>query len=292
MRKFLSLFALLLIASTALSAISQAQKIVLGIEGRWWDSGGHELGFGSQVTGQCVYGESGLLQVVDSKSKAAQAFTYDKLPPECKIPCSAKVSPIPANARCSSAGSALVLASESHATQPVNEARPTVAHGFGGYWDLLFRKPQTFVVAAARGIEEEPQESILLLSGSEIDLAPALQTVSQGKYVVTLEPLNGGKGDSSEQGRVSWATGAPAKIKLARNKPGLYRLSITVEGGDSEGSDIWVLVADKSHYAADVTEFDESVSMSKSWGDKVDSAGKRALLRACLQSLADRDAGK
>jgi hypothetical protein len=34
------------------------------------------------------------------------------------------------------------------------------------------------------------------------------------------------------------------------------------------------------------------VSMSKSWGDKVDSAGKRALLRACLQSLADRDAGK
>jgi len=50
---------------------ANAQKIVLGIEGDWWDSGGHQLGFASQLQGECVFGQGGSLQIVESKTKHA-----------------------------------------------------------------------------------------------------------------------------------------------------------------------------------------------------------------------------
>lgn len=283
MRRFAPLLALLWTMPTVLCASSQAQKIVLGMEGRWWDSGGHPISFGSQVTGQCVYGESGLLQVVDSKSNQVQVFAYDKMPADCPVRGSAKTSSVPATTR----GSATELPE-----MPADAPRPTLTRGLSAYLDLLFRKPQMYVVAAARGLEEEPQESVLLLSDGEVELAPALQTISPGKYLISLEPIDTGKPDRAESGKISWAQGTLAKIRLVRNGPGLYRLNVAQEGGDSEGAESWVLVAAPARYQSDAKEFDEVVSMTKSWGDRVDSPGKRALLRACLQSLADRKVGK
>lgn len=44
---------------------SFAQKIVLNIDGNWWDSSGQALGFASSVNGPCVFGDRGSLEVAD-----------------------------------------------------------------------------------------------------------------------------------------------------------------------------------------------------------------------------------
>ena len=77
-----------------------AQKIVLSIDGNWWDSNGQGLGFASRVNGPCVFGDGGLLQVADAGTKAAETFTYDKMTSACPSSCTARPSGVPASAHC------------------------------------------------------------------------------------------------------------------------------------------------------------------------------------------------
>lgn len=71
------------------------------------------------------------------------------------------------------------------ASQPANEP---------SWWsrvvDRLVRSPQLYIVAAARGLEQEPQEAVLPLSGTEVDLASAMRALDAGTYTVSLEPVN------------------------------------------------------------------------------------------------------
>lgn len=58
--------------------LAPAQRVVLGIDGDWWDSSGQRLAFASALKGQCVLGHGGFLQLVDSKS-GARVFVYEKM---------------------------------------------------------------------------------------------------------------------------------------------------------------------------------------------------------------------
>ena len=145
-------------------------------------------------------------------------------------------------------------------------------------------------VAAARGLEEEPREAVLPLTGSEVDLASALQPMSAGTYSVTLEPLGGNESAKAITGKVAWATRAAGKLNPEGLHPGLYKLTIALEGGDSEGSEAWVLLSTPTQYPADLKEFQRMSAITEQWGERVDTSGKRALLRACLQTLSERDA--
>jgi hypothetical protein len=157
-------------------------------------------------------------------------------------------------------------------------------------FSLLIRRPQMYIVTAARGLEDEPLEAVLPIDGLEVDVSAALQPLPAATYLLTLDPVEGGKGSIS--GKVLWQASKRSKVKLPGITPDLYRLTTAVEGGDSEGSQAWVLLSSPAHYQADAREFHQAVELTQSWGDQVEVSGKRALLRAALQSLADRDAGK
>jgi len=157
--------------------------------------------------------------------------------------------------------------------------------------DLLFRRPQMYIVAAARGLEDEPLEAVLSLDGSEVDVSAALQPLPTATYLWTLDPVDGGMGGGTS-GKVSWQPSQPSKVRMPGVAPGLYRLTVAVEGGESEGSQAWALLSSPAQYPADTKEFRQAVEITQSWGERVDTSGKRALLRATLRSLADRDAGK
>lgn len=261
-----------------------AQKIVLSIDGNWWDSNGQGLGFASRVNGPCVFGDGGLLQVADAGTKAAETFTYDKMTSACPSSCTARPSGVPASAHCHdatvpAAATGVVRAS----LVPDINLRPII--------DLLFRRPQMYIVAAARGLEDEPLEAVLSLDGSEVDVSAALQPLPTATYLWTLDPVDGGMGGGTS-GKVSWQPSQPSKVRMPGVAPGLYRLTVAVEGGESEGSQAWALLSSPAQYPADTKEFRQAVEITQSWGERVDTSGKRALLRATLRSLADRDAGK
>lgn len=257
-----------------------AQKIVLSIDGNWWDSNGQALGFASRVSGRCVFGDGGSLQLADGGTKAAATFAYDKMNRSCPSSCPARPRAIPPHAHCRDATVA--------SAKPVTEASVFAGLNLGSIFDLLIRRPQMFIVAAARGLEDEPQEAVLPLDGSEIDLRAALESLPAATYTWTLELVDGTR--PSLSGRVSWQPGKPAKVTIPGVTPGLYRLTAAVEGGESEGSQAWVLLSSSAKYPVDAKAFRQAIELTRSWRDQVDASGKRALLRATLRSLAD--AGK
>lgn len=257
-----------------------AQKIVLSIDGNWWDSNGQALGFASRVNGPCVFGDGGSLQLADAGTKAAETFAYEKMNSSCPSSCRARPVSIPPRARCRDA--AVVSPS------PVAEASIFGGLDLGRILEFLTRRPQMYIVAAARGLEDEPQEAVLPIDRSEIDLSAALELLPAATYLWTLERIDGAS--PSLSGKVSWQPAKPCRVKIPGVAPGLYRLTTAVEGGDSEGSQAWVLLSSPTQYANDAKAFHQAIELTRSWGDRVDASGKRSLLRATLRSLAD--AGK
>src|SRR5215475_7406779 len=89
----------LFVSSLAVCAWAIAQKrVVLGIDGNWWDANGEPLGFARPVNGKCVFGQGGSLQIADAGTRAAQTFVYEKMGNQC--PCAERPAHIPKNARC------------------------------------------------------------------------------------------------------------------------------------------------------------------------------------------------
>jgi hypothetical protein len=271
-RSFLVGLAVMLLAIAAW-AIAQ-KRVVLSIDGDWWDANGEPLGFARPVNGKCVFGQSGSLQVADAGTKAAQTFVYEKMGSQC--PCSERPAHIPRNARC-------VEARIGPEHTGATEASALGAGTLGKIFDWLVRNPQMYVVAAARGIEDDPLEAVVPLAGSEVDLAASLQSLPKGPYTISLGPVNGGAALTAKLG---WTGGGAGRVSIAGCAPGLYKLSATVEGGESESAEAWVLISAPATYAADAREFHEAAETTRSWGDRVDESGKRAVLRACLASLA------
>lgn len=278
MRRFLP--GLCFVCMLVMGGPAFAQKIVLSIDGNWWDSNGQALGFASRVNGPCVFGDAGSLQLADAGTKAADTLAYEKTNPFCPSSCPARPVSIPPRAHCHDAA----LTSPS----PVAEASLFGGLNLERIFELLIRRPQMYIVAAARGLEDEPLEAVLPIDGSEIDMSAALQSLPAATYQWTLETLDGRSGGLS--GKVSLQPSKPSKVKVPGAAPGLYRLTTAVEGGDSEGSQAWVLLSPRAQYPPDAKAFHQAAELTRSWGDRVDPGGKRALLRAMLRSLAD--AGK
>lgn len=196
-------------------------KLVLSIDGDWWDSSGQRLGFASAVHGQCVFGQAGSLQVADSKTKGAQMFLYEKIASQCAASCPPRPSKVPERSR----------RAEMTVPPPSNIVQSSVLGSFnvGKLFELLVRSPQLYVVAAARGLEDEPLEAVLPVTGSEVDLAAALERMGAGQYEVMLEGING-SAVSTLTGKLSWTQASPAKLTFPQVHPGLYRLNIALEG--------------------------------------------------------------
>jgi hypothetical protein len=271
-RSFLVGLAVILLAIAAW-AIAQ-KRVVLSIDGDWWDANGEPLGFARPVNGKCVFGQGGSLQVADAGTKAAQTFVYEKLGNQC--PCGERPAHIPRNARC-------VEARIGPGHSGTTEASASGAGTLGKIFDWLMRNPQMYVVAAARGIEDDPLEAVVPLAGSEVDLAASLQSLPKGAYAIRLVPVDGA---GALRGKLAWAGAGAGKASIAGIAPGLYKLSAAVEGGESESAQAWVLISAPATYAADAKEFHEAAETTRNWRDRVDESGKRAVLRACLALLA------
>ena len=274
-------FSLVLIAANV--PLYAQDRVVLGIVGNWWGSDERKLGFASPVADACVYGESGSLQVGDANSGDAQVFVFEKMSAQCPDTCPARPKSVPPGLHCGKWTSP---------GEGVAEASVVGGGVIAKVFHLLVRSPQAYVVAAARGLEEEPREAVLPVKGSDVDVAAALQTVAPGTYTVTLEPLDEKSSAKPAVGKIMWKSGASAMLARSGLRPGLYKLDLAVEAGESEATEAWVLLSPAARYSVDVEEFQRMSAITEHWGDRVDVSGKRALLRACLRALSERDAGR
>jgi hypothetical protein len=144
--------------------------------------------------------------------------------------------------------------------------------------------------ALSRGLEGDLKESVLLLNTAGLDIAPALQGLSPAEYRLKLASVRDHSPDRIPA-LVRWQPGKPAFIPAVGVKPGLYRLSLQDESGDATGSEAWVFISGRSHFASDAAQFEQTESAVRSWPADTDQAAVRAVLRASLEALAKEQSG-
>ena len=104
------------------------------------------------------------------------------------------------------------------------------------------KEPSRYFTAASRGLEGELKEAVLLLQGSQVDIAPAFGDLSAGSYWVRFDsPSDSGRKTAPTQ--VQWQPGKPALVSAGGLKLGLCRLSLLEQSGEPAGSEAWILLS-------------------------------------------------
>ena len=152
------------------------------------------------------------------------------------------------------------------------------------------KEPSRYFTAASRGLEGELKEAVLLLQGSQVDIAPAFADLSAGSYWVRFDSPGDGRRKTAAT-QVQWQPGKPALVSAAGLKLGLYQLSLLEQSGEPASSEAWILLSGTQEYSATAARFQEVASTVATWPAGADPSAIRAVLRACLDALSKHSEG-
>ncbi len=107
-----------------------------------------------------------------------------------------------------------------------------------GIYSLYQREPNRVVTMISRGIAD-PEDAVVALRGTEVDLAPAFGAVDARPLALTLLSPSG----QAHTVRVDWSGQGPARVP-APSSPGLYKLR-----GPGPQAEAWVLLLPAASFA-------------------------------------------
>jgi hypothetical protein len=152
------------------------------------------------------------------------------------------------------------------------------------------KEPSRYFAAASRSLEGDLKEAVVLLQGSQVDVAPTFADLSGETYWVRFESF-GENAWKTAPTQVRWHPGKPALASAAGLNPGLYRLTLLEQSGETAGSEAWVLLSGPQEYPTTSTAFQEAVNTVATWPASVDPTATRAVLRASLEALSKQQKG-
>jgi len=149
------------------------------------------------------------------------------------------------------------------------------------------KEPSRYFSASSRGLEGDLKEAVLLLQGTQADIAPAFADLPAGTYWIRLDsPVESARTTGPTE--VRWQPGRPALFSAAGLKPGLYRLSLLEPSGETTGSEAWILFSSSQEYAANSSAFQTVGQTVDNWPASADPSAIRAILRASLDALYEK----
>ena len=154
----------------------------------------------------------------------------------------------------------------------------------------LSRTPDRHTETYSRGVEGRLMDSVVRLTGAQLDLAPALRKLATGNYFVSLDSLSASR-KSVGPLRVAWNGSAPALVSTPQFAPGLYDLQLLEENGDPAGSEAWIFATPPADYASASADFEAAVDLSATWAASASPSAIRTILRIYLESLASSESG-
>jgi hypothetical protein len=250
---------------------------VVGIMGHWVpvdpeprEPRCKELTFGAPVSSEsCVAGTEGAISLAVLFEEKAVSFRCEGRPdPPCRQPlwakCVRRIVP----------------------QRPTQGGVASLAAAFTAAFAAAFTDPDRYIAPVARGLEPSLADSVVLLQGERIDLAPAFRAMSPGKYQVRLGSLV--CGGTASQALVEWTGSGPVLGTFAGISPGLYRLVQLDELSEPVQRDAWVLAVAPYQFNKDSASFRLAEEATKAWPDDVDPRAQQAVLRAYLDSLSKR----
>jgi hypothetical protein len=253
-------------------AQNTSKGVVVGIVGEWklLDSksgaplkDSKPLKFGDHIDGNsCVAGNGDSL-VVTMPGIEPVAFTCDKQDAGC---------PKLVQYRC--------------VRRIAASGKPSTASLLWAAIVAAFDKPDRYRAAVSRGLEPRLLDSVLRREGDLVDFSPALQEMNAGSYRFRLEPVNGGPPTGVIQ--VRWSKAEDEFAAVPGIHTGLYRLvRLTPEGKIAEPA-AWILVVGPDRFHQDVAALHSAQEEMAKWPADVDPQARGAVLRAYLESLAEK----
>jgi len=158
--------------------------------------------------------------------------------------------------------------------------------------DRFGRRPDTYAAAISRSAGGEMQEAVVLLAEGKVDLSPAFEKMGAGKYLLRVESLGDGSGETAGPLEFAWnPVGENAVMEVKGLRQGLYRLSL-LDAKDLQplggGMDAWILVCEPDTYRDTSSDFREVSGQTAAWKSQVSRATVRSFLRAYLDELSER----
>lgn len=244
-----------LLSAFAPGQSGSAGAVVMGSRGAWRTASGEVKNWSRLTLGAVAETatEGGEIYVICPK---AGAVTHRCTRPPCKIPV---------------------------CTGPGVASGDVKAQGTS-IWDYFQKRPSPGVMAGVRGGINEPQEAVVRIDGTALDLSPALAKVFEGEYCLLLSP--GTQPGAARPLRVRWRPGTVAAEGV---RPGLYLLqkaTATCERTDAEPA--WVLVAAAADQLRWAPEFTRTQAQLESLEQRGFGApASLAILRAMLATYAE-----
>lgn len=150
-------------------------------------------------------------------------------------------------------------------------------------------QPDRYVATLSRG-SGAPHDAVLPVHGGAVELAAALAPLPPGRYGVALQALDCKPSCASLAAiaPIDWAPGGAASVPLSNQRTGLHDLSLRRhEGaGVQPARHARVLLLPEAQAQAAAARFAAWGTRVRAWGDALDDAQRRALMRAALDELA------
>lgn len=154
--------------------------------------------------------------------------------------------------------------------------------------------PDRYVATLTRGLARLG-DAVLAWQDGSVNLAPVLQQVAAGDWLVGLSRLDcAGRPQCTESlgpALLAWRPGSTALVPVAGGEPGLYELTLRRRPAGERPELIrraWVLVAGPAEHAAKAEQFAAAQRLTEGWGDAVDHGPRQGFLRALLDEMSRR----
>ncbi|MFO1327946.1 MAG: hypothetical protein U1F56_11360 [Rubrivivax sp.] len=173
------------------------------------------------------------------------------------------------------------------AAPAANAPAPSWAASLARVMARLESAPDRYVATLSRQEASLPDQALVPMDG-RVDLAPALATLPAGRYELQLAgaDCDAASGCGAPPQVVDWRPGQPLTW-LAALPPGVHELRLRPAGRSAAP---WrrarVLLLREGDAAARLAQLRDWSQAVRGWGDAVDAAARRSLLRALMDELA------
>lgn len=149
---------------------------------------------------------------------------------------------------------------------------------------LISRSPDRFITAVTRGLGPEPWEAVVEMNGDQVNLAPALANLADGKYRLKITNLPQNPAFAAEHA-IQWSPGGVAGFAVPGIQPGVYSMVIMEGPGDIQGAEAWLLVTAGPMAASLLQTWEQVKESIAPWREDVEAPYLHAFLRATLVAL-------
>lgn len=155
---------------------------------------------------------------------------------------------------------------------------------------LIRGRPERYSIHGQKGGSNYLEEAVSLFDKGSLDLSPVFQNMPKGVYYLKLQNLQPGAINTVVgPQKFLWDPQQASPLSVTDLRSGVYEVSLLLRKGNryEPTLSVWTLISSKSEFDRLNDSFREAVRLTRKWQTTTTDETRRAVLRACLDGLAE-----